>query len=74
MPGSFSNFKTLVYRNIKYRLMRPLPPIVTPRFNGPVLVVGSAPISHKPADFDATFRVITINGSQAVTERVKFAG
>jgi hypothetical protein len=68
MPGSFSNFKTLVYRNIKYRLTRPLPPIVTPRFIGPVLVVGSAPISHKPEDFDATFRVITINGSQAVTK------
>lgn len=68
MPGSFSDFKTLVYRNIKYRLTRPLPPTVSPRFSGPVLVVGSAPISHKPVDFDATFRVITINGSQAVTK------
>lgn len=68
MPGSFSNFKTLVYRNIKYRLTRPFPPTVTPRFSGPVLIVGSAPVSHKPADFDETFRVVTINGSQAVTQ------
>lgn len=68
MSGSFSDFKKLVYRNIKYRLTRPLPPTVSPRFSGPVLVVGSAPISHKPADFDATFRVVTINGSQAVTK------
>jgi hypothetical protein len=67
MPGPFANFKTAVYRKIKYTLTRPSPPTVTPRFNGPVLVVGSAPVSHKPADFDARFRVITINGSQAVT-------
>ncbi|MBO9096826.1 MULTISPECIES: membrane-anchored protein [unclassified Rhizobium] len=68
MPGSFSDLKKLLYRNIKYRLTRPSPPTVTPRFEGPVLVVGSAPVSHKPADFDDRFRVVTINGSQAVTE------
>lgn len=68
MPGSFSDYKTLLYRHIKYRLTRPSPPTVTPRFAGPVLVVGSAPISHKPADFSNRFRVVTINGSQAVTE------
>jgi hypothetical protein len=67
MPG-FSDIKKLVYRTVKYLLTRPLPPTVTPRFDGPVLVVGSAPISHKPSDFDETFRVVTINGSQAVTK------
>jgi len=67
MPA-FSDFKKRVYRNIKYRLTRPSPPTIAPRFQGPVLVVGSAPISHRPADFDARFRVVTINGSQAVTK------
>ena len=38
------------------------------RFDGPVLVVGSAPVSNRPADFDESFRVITINGSQMVTK------
>lgn len=68
MPGSFSDLKKQVYRNIKYRLTRPSPPVVTPRFDGPVLVIGSAPVSHRPADFDSTFRVVTINGSQSVTK------
>ncbi len=36
-------------------------------FAGPVLIVGSAPISHLPAGFDERFSVITINGSQTVT-------
>lgn len=68
MPGSFSDLKKQIYRNIKYRLTRPSPPVVAPRFDGPVLVVGSAPVSHKPADLDSTFRVVTINGSQSVTK------
>lgn len=68
MPGSFSDLKKMLYRNIKYRLTKPSPPVVSPRFDGPVLVVGSAPISHKPADFDESFRVVTINGSQSVTK------
>ena len=67
MP-SLSDLKKRVYRNIKYHLTRPSPPTVTPPFQGPVLIVGSAPVSHKPADFDASFRVVTINGSQAVTK------
>ena len=37
-----------IYSQVVYA--SPLPPIVTPRFGGPVLVVGSAPISHKPAE------------------------
>lgn len=69
MPGSFSDLKKMLYRNIKYRLTKPSPPVVTPRFDGPVLVVGSAPISHKPADFDGSFKVVTINGSQSITSR-----
>lgn len=38
-------------------------------FKGPVLVVGSAPVSNKPAGFDASFRVITVNGSQSVIRK-----
>lgn len=53
---------------MKYRLLRPEPPALPEPFSGPVVVVGSAPVSHKPADFDESFRVITINGSQVVTK------
>ncbi|NEJ02642.1 membrane-anchored protein [Rhizobium leguminosarum] len=31
---------------------------------GPVVVVGSAPKSHKPIDLDATYRIISVNASQ----------
>jgi len=66
--ASFSDFKKGLYRDIKYRLMRASPPSMDVPFNGPVVVVGSAPMSNKPARFDGRFRVITVNGSQAVTK------
>ena len=61
--------KKLLFRKIKYLIRRPKPPTTSVRFDGPVLIVGSAPVSHMPTDFDETFRVITINGSQAVTKK-----
>jgi hypothetical protein len=67
MVGSLADLKKTLYRKVKYRLRKPQPPTIPVPFSGPVLVVGSAPISNKPADFDASFRVITINGSQATT-------
>lgn len=66
--GTFVDAKKLFFRKIKYLIRRPMPPTISPPFKGPVLVVGSAPVSHMPVDFDETFRVITINGSQAVTK------
>ncbi len=68
MAAQFSELKKHYYRQIKYHLTRPKPPMLAKRFDGPVLVVGSAPVSNKPADFDESFRVITINGSQMVTK------
>ena len=68
MAAQFSELKKHIYRQIKYHVTRPKPPVLADRFHGPVLVVGSAPVSNKPADFDETFRVITINGSQVVTK------
>ena len=65
--ASLSDLRKLVYRKVKYRLRKPQPPTLSMPFSGPVLVVGSAPISNKPAGFDDSFRVITINGSQAAT-------
>lgn len=65
----FSETKKRVYRHLKYALIRPRPPATPVAFDGPVLVVGSAPVSHKPAGFDDTFRVITVNGAQIVAER-----
>lgn len=67
MVASLSDLRKLVYRKVKYRLRKPQPPTLAMPFSGPVLVVGSAPISNKPAGFDDSFRVITINGSQAAT-------
>ncbi|QND47857.1 membrane-anchored protein [Rhizobium lusitanum] len=68
MTAKFTELKKHFYRRLKYRLLRPKPPALCEPFSGPVVVVGSAPVSHKPADFDETFRVITINGSQVVTK------
>ncbi|MBB3607147.1 membrane-anchored protein [Rhizobium sp. BK602] len=68
MAAQFSELKKHIYRQIKYHVSRPKPPVLAEPFRGPVLVVGSAPVSHKPVDFDETFRVITINGSQVVTK------
>jgi hypothetical protein len=67
MRESLADATKLLFRKLKYLVRQPKPPTAQIRFNGPVLVVGSAPVSHMPKDFDDTFRVITINGSQAVT-------
>lgn len=66
---SLADLKTRLYRRIKYNLLRPRPPMASAPFDGPVVVVGSAPISNKPAGFDERFRVITVNGSQMVTAK-----
>lgn len=68
MAAQFSELKKHYYRQIKYHLTRPKPPMLAERFDGPVLVVGSAPVSNKPVDLDESFKVITINGSQTVTK------
>lgn len=64
---AFSEAKTRIYRRIKYNIMRPRPPASTVALDGPVLVVGSAPVSNLPVGFDDSYRVITINGAQTVT-------
>lgn len=54
-----------LHRSLKYRLSRPMPPACAHAFEGPVVVVGSAPVIHKPEGWDESFSVITINGSQS---------
>ncbi|WP_405030213.1 membrane-anchored protein [Mycoplana sp. BE70] len=66
---TFTDIKTRLYRRIKYNLLRPRPPLASAPFDGPVVVVGSAPTSNRPAGFDERFRVITVNGSQMVTAK-----
>ncbi len=51
---------------LKYRLNRPEWP--KEPTSGPVLIIGSAPVSHLPVGFDERFQVICINGSQAATQ------
>ncbi|GAA4326390.1 hypothetical protein GCM10023144_09820 [Pigmentiphaga soli] len=69
MEKSFWDIKKRIYRSIKYRLTRPSPPPSPCSFTGPVVVVGSAPVSNRPAGFDDGFSVITINGSQWVASQ-----
>lgn len=67
MGSWISDTRKRIYRNTKYWLMRPAPPSAPSPFIGPVVVVGSAPVSHKPAGFNENFAVITVNGSQSVS-------
>ncbi len=66
MASWIADTRKRLYRNIKYRLTRPSPPAAPARFTRPVVIVGSAPVSHKPAGWGPDFSVITINGSQSV--------
>ncbi|MBN8951232.1 MULTISPECIES: hypothetical protein [unclassified Rhizobium] len=66
MAARFKELKRHIYRQVKYHVTRPLPPILAEPFQSPVVVVGSAPVSNRPEGFDGTYRVITINGSQVV--------
>ncbi|MDX0636371.1 membrane-anchored protein [Sinorhizobium medicae] len=66
MGSWISDARKRIYRNLKYRIRRPDPPAAPFRFNSPVVVVGSAPVSNRPAGFDESFRIITVNGSQSV--------
>jgi hypothetical protein len=61
-----SDARKRMYRSLKYRLTRPSPPIAPFPFSGPVVVVGSAPVSHKPIGWGANFLTISVNGSQSV--------
>jgi hypothetical protein len=58
-----------VLRALRYYWDRPKPPLYPGNFIHPVVVVGSAPASAMPCGFDGSYHVITINGSQTVTER-----
>jgi hypothetical protein len=63
----FERVLRMAKRRLILSILRPRP-LRHPRpFNGPVLIVGSAPVSNLPKGFDGRFAVITINGSQAVT-------
>ena len=68
MGSRISDARKRIYRSLKYRLMRPAPPVAHFRFSGPVVVVGSAPVSHKPVGWSENYSAITINGSQSVME------
>ena len=63
----FEFFRVILPRFVNYKLSFPKAPIHPVPFVGPVVVVGSAPVSHMPAGFDDSFHVITVNGSQRVT-------
>jgi hypothetical protein len=66
--GFLYYLRVLLPRLVYYKLSFPKVPIHPEPFDGPVVVVGSAPVSHVPAGFNESFRVITVNGSQRVTK------
>lgn len=60
---------TKIRRSVIYRILRPRAPSHPFEFTGPVVVVGSAPVSTVPVGFSKHFHVITVNGSQSVLDR-----
>ncbi|WP_405044626.1 membrane-anchored protein [Phyllobacterium sp. 1468] len=60
---------TKMRRSVLYRILRPRAPTHPVEFTGPVVVVGSAPVSTVPAGFGTQFHVITINGSQSILDK-----
>ncbi|MBY3465774.1 membrane-anchored protein [Rhizobium laguerreae] len=64
MLTALSAARKVVPRRIKYFLRNPTPPTTLAPFARPVVVLGSAPKSHKPVGFDASYRIISVNGSQ----------
>lgn len=63
-----SDVRKRVYRGLKYRMTHPSPPTAPFPISGPVVVVGSAPVSHKPIGWGSDYLIITVNGSQSVIE------
>lgn len=55
-------------RVARYRILRPAAPRHDKPFPNPVVVVGSAPVSHKPEGLDESYTIVTVNGSQTVTK------
>ncbi|MBB2670684.1 UNVERIFIED_ORG: hypothetical protein GGE44_000225 [Rhizobium esperanzae] len=64
MPNLLAQMHKIIYRRIRYTVTRPKPPKSSVPLAGPVVVVGSAPVSHKPVGFDETYRIISVNASQ----------
>ena len=57
---------TKIRRSVVYRILRPRAPQHPVKFTGPVVVVGSAPVSTMPAGFSEHFHIVTVNGSQSI--------
>jgi hypothetical protein len=69
IKSRLKDIKTGLYRRVKYRFLRPLPPPLHGQFSGPVVVVGSAPKSDKPVGLDDSYTIFTVNGSQSVASQ-----
>lgn len=65
---NFKELKTLAFRFLSYLLTQPKP-WKNDSFSGRhVVVVGSAPVSSKPVDFDRSYLVMSVNASQVVAK------
>ncbi len=64
-----SEILTKIRRSVVYRILRPRAPSHPVAFAGPVVVVGSAPVSTVPVGFSNHFHVITVNGSQIILDK-----
>ena len=64
--SSIARAKRYLYRLAKYRILSPEVPSLAGLLQGQtVVVLGSAPLSTRPAGMDESFKVVTINASQA---------
>ncbi|WP_347266804.1 hypothetical protein [Paracoccus sp. (in: a-proteobacteria)] len=63
--ASITRGRRQLYRYLKYQLLAPTAPRLEGELRGrDVVIVGSAPVSTRPAGWDGNFRVISINASQ----------
>lgn len=65
LTTAIARFRKYAYRRAKYHLISPQVPEVSEVLQGKTaIVIGSAPFSSRPAGWNESFRVITVNASQ----------
>jgi hypothetical protein len=67
--GEIPRARQRLYRWLKYRMTAPAAPRVPDILQGKnAVIVGSAPFSTRPAGWDETFRIVSINASQMAAQ------
>lgn len=67
--SAVKNWKSLIFRSLSYFVSRPSAWRDDSLHGRKVVVVGSAPVSSQPVDFDQSYVVISVNASQVVAKK-----